>query len=275
MEHHFNVEVATKYGVDVAVFLNNLAFWIQKNSANDRHAYEGRYWTYNSQKAFSILFPYWTRQNLRTIIKKCIDQKLMVIGNFNQSKYDHTSWYALTDLGLSLFPTIGYNQPLKEIDSTTSLVGINQPIPDNKPYNNTDNTPLPPKTGEAEFVLPDWIDKEAWDFFVDHRKQKKKPLTAHAKKLAIQQLDKLRAQGNNVKDVINQTILNSWSGFFAISTPKQPITQTQKYAPTQNLAATANVSSQSTTFVKSEVQKSTSDFARQQLKGILKTVGRR
>jgi len=64
MEHYFNVEVATDYGIDVAVFLNNLVFWTDKNLSNKEHFKDGRFWVYNTQEAWTLLFPYFSRQNI-------------------------------------------------------------------------------------------------------------------------------------------------------------------------------------------------------------------
>lgn len=145
MEHHFNIEIAKNYGVNEAIFLNHMAFWLQKNKANNKHFYEGRHWTYNTQKALIELFPYWSRQNFRTITKSCIDKGLIITGNFNSISYDRTLWYTLTDLGLSLFScfnivhTLGENQPMDWPKPTIERVRTNPPIPYNNPVNNTDN----------------------------------------------------------------------------------------------------------------------------------------
>lgn len=140
MQHSFDIIIAEKFGVNVAIFLNNIAFWVKKNQANNKHFYEGRHWTYNSQEALTQLFPYWSRQNIRTILKDCLSQGLLLRGNFNETGYDRTTWYALTDLGLSLFScfnntqqSIGEIQPIDLVKPTESLVESNQPIPDSKP----------------------------------------------------------------------------------------------------------------------------------------------
>ena len=59
MTYSFDCRLAEKYGVDEAIFLHNLYFWIvRKNEANGRHHHEGRTWTYNSMAAFARLFPF-------------------------------------------------------------------------------------------------------------------------------------------------------------------------------------------------------------------------
>ena len=53
MKHSFDVELAKEYGILEAILIQNIYFWIEKNKANKKHFYDGRYWTYNSKKAFS------------------------------------------------------------------------------------------------------------------------------------------------------------------------------------------------------------------------------
>jgi hypothetical protein len=94
MEYSFNVEVAEKYGVNIAIVLKNFQFWILKNKANDKHSYEGRTWTYNSISALSKLFPFWETHQIRYIIDKAVELEILIKGNFNKKGYDHTTWYA-------------------------------------------------------------------------------------------------------------------------------------------------------------------------------------
>jgi uncharacterized protein YdaU (DUF1376 family) len=69
----------------------------------------------------------------------------------------------------------------------------------------------------AEFVLPDWIDKTAWDGYIEMRKKAGKPIkTIYAKRLAIQTLSTLKKDGNDTKAVLEQSILKSWQGLFPI-----------------------------------------------------------
>ena len=69
LNFHFDGAVAEMYGVDGAVFISRLQFWIEKNAANDRHYHEGRYWTYNSLRAMEKLFPFWSRRQIERIVK--------------------------------------------------------------------------------------------------------------------------------------------------------------------------------------------------------------
>jgi uncharacterized phage protein (TIGR02220 family) len=95
MEHSFDVTDAKKYGVECAIIIKNFRFWIDKNKANNKHFYEGKYWTYNSINAFSILFPYWTKDQIRRYLERLENMNVIVSGNFNKAGYDKTKWYSL------------------------------------------------------------------------------------------------------------------------------------------------------------------------------------
>lgn len=97
MNYSFDNEHAKKYGVDEAILLNNFIFWIKKNKANGKHFYDGRYWTYNSMKAFSELFEFWTEKQLRRILKSLSDQGVLMTGNHNSNPFDNTNWYAFVN----------------------------------------------------------------------------------------------------------------------------------------------------------------------------------
>lgn len=102
MKHMFDVDIAIKYGVNVAILLEYLNFWISKNKANEKHFYDGTYWTYNSIKAFHDLFPYLSERQIMNTLNKMCELGLIKKGNYNKSSYDRTCWYALTNLGISI-----------------------------------------------------------------------------------------------------------------------------------------------------------------------------
>ena len=99
MNHSFNVEIATKYGMLEAVLLENINFWITKNKANDKNFYDGFYWTYNSITALSKLFPYASRATIFRALNNLEDAGLVIAGNHNKRTSDKTKWYALTKAG--------------------------------------------------------------------------------------------------------------------------------------------------------------------------------
>lgn len=130
MVYNFDIKIAKEYGVNEAIMIANFQFWIKKNKANGDNFYDGRYWTYNSYNAFKELFPFWTEQNIKTILKHLKEKGVLITGNYNENKYDHTNWYAFVDEE----KWIGYDQPIDKLELTNQEVRTNQSITDNKPY---------------------------------------------------------------------------------------------------------------------------------------------
>jgi len=163
MHHSFDIEIAKKYGVEVAVVLNNIAFWINKNRANNKHFHDGRYWTYNSIKAFRELFPYWSFKQMRNILNKLKETGVILIGNFNEKNYDQTTWYALTDEGLNLFniPICPNGQmDLPKQDTPFAQMGKCIYRTDVKPDINTDfDKPIENQKSDIKKTKANWRDE--------------------------------------------------------------------------------------------------------------------
>lgn len=108
MEHHFNIALANEYGIEEAILIHNLFFWIHKNACNDKHCHEERFWTYNTTKALASLFPYMNETKIFRCLKHLEEKGFIVKGNFNEVKMDRTCWYAFTDLGVEVLSHLGY-----------------------------------------------------------------------------------------------------------------------------------------------------------------------
>lgn len=178
MEHHFDIELACEVGVEKAILLHNLVFWIQHNEANETHFEDGHTWTYNSARAFSELMPYMAVRSITRRIKELEnDGYLISSSKYNATAYDRTKWYALgpkMDNRFKLPPpakdedsssqndNVSQNNP--PISQNVSSVGqidaskkeIGQPIPyikpDSKPIVNTDRKPCFSETENTPHV---------------------------------------------------------------------------------------------------------------------------
>lgn len=147
MEYTFDIMIAQKLGVNEAIIIRNIQFWIDKNKANNKHYYDGRYWTYNSISAFCEIFPFWTRDQIRYILKKLTEKEILISGNFNKNPYDKTLWYSLNDEKLA---------ELQELESGEKLPDPSVEIPiSNNQNSNLDVVNLPHREGENPKPIPD------------------------------------------------------------------------------------------------------------------------
>lgn len=131
MNHSFNTAIAKEIGLTPAVLLENIAFWILKNEANQQNFFDGDYWTFSSIEGFSKLFDYLTAKQIRTALQKLLDTGYIKTGNYNKSTYDRTKWYALTGKSRAFYGIS--NCEKEQIHLTKKANGSDQngePIPD-------------------------------------------------------------------------------------------------------------------------------------------------
>ncbi|NVJ65984.1 MAG: hypothetical protein HWE16_05800 [Gammaproteobacteria bacterium] len=164
MNHHFNPKIAKEHSVDEAIFLNNLAFWLFTNECNKINFRNGKYWSYNSYKALSDIFYYWTQSKIKRIVDKLKSKKIIATGNFNKAGFDKTLWYTIIDqniydtcVGDSKFAIVRK----RTIDSTKSDYRKNQSEPSrvrkqttNTIYKNNIKKPLVREFKQFGFIEP-------------------------------------------------------------------------------------------------------------------------
>lgn len=90
------------------------------------------------------------------------------------------------------------------------------------------NPPSPPK---PVATLPDWVPVDAWNGYLELRKRKRAPLTERALSLAVKELEKLRGEGFDPGEVLDQSTLKGWVGLFPLKAkPAEPITDGELWA---------------------------------------------
>ena len=94
------------------------------------------------------------------------------------------------------------------------------------------------------FILPDWIDKNTWDRFVEMRTIIKHPLTDYGKHLIISDLEKLKLAGNEPIRVLEESIKRGWQGVFPLLENKNNGGNQNGYRKSQGFANRGNESHQ-------------------------------
>ena len=239
MEFHFNAELATAYGVDGAIFLHAMAFWVAKNQANGRHFHEGRTWTYNTLEALTKLFPFWSKRQIERITGRLREQGALLSGNFSEDKTDRTLWYALSD---AVLETYGLSAPPISPNGEMHFTEPGQPFHDSVKCNKetvTDqlSSPLPPK-GERrdKHDLPPAVrelltgyageDRElagALEDLMEVRTAKKAVNSPRAVRTLLGELDRLSGQRREDKLLLlRQSVTNSWKSVFPLKGQPPP-----------------------------------------------------
>lgn len=213
MTHSFNIHIAKKYGLEEAIMIGNFQHWIHKNMANEKHFYEGRTWTYNSVKAYSSLYPYWTEKQVRRILDSLVSQGVLLKGSFNKNPYLRTTWYSFVDESMFLD---GQNDLPKwangDDQSGSSITDIK---PNEKPNKK-----------EVDFKGLN----EAVQTWLEYKKEEKKQKykTVDSTQAMIDKLYRL-SEGDleTAKKIVEESMANNYSGLF----PLRSVTKNPSAAP--------------------------------------------
>jgi hypothetical protein len=149
--HTFDTEIAKRVGLNAAVLYQNIVFWAEHNMRNRRHFHEGRWWTFNSRRAFMEQFDYLTEDQIRHALSKLEKAGLIKKGRFNQKGYDKTTWYSPD---VSVDWTLGEKSPMDWGKRPNGSGTVTQPIPDSKP----DHKPDTPYRGADAHDNQDFVE---------------------------------------------------------------------------------------------------------------------
>lgn len=109
MIHSFNIEFAERYGIEGAIIIEQLYWWLHKNACESDMIKEDRVWCYFSARGLANYIPYMNSQKLRRELKKLEDLEVLMVGNFNKSPINQTLWYSFTDKFLPELNDAGYD----------------------------------------------------------------------------------------------------------------------------------------------------------------------
>ena len=192
--HSFSPSVAKEVGINAATILYNIEFWIEKNKANNKHLYDGCYWTYNSVKAFESLFPYLTTKQIRTALDKLESSGYIKTGNYNKSNYDRTKWYSL---GERLLPSGQSDLPVKANRNAQK----GEPIPDINTDGKPDGICDQPAESPSKIAAMDVLD--IFHQTIDEQKPnwaKCRTFDQQRKRLALKAIDTVRQRAIELGD---------------------------------------------------------------------------
>ncbi len=133
--HSFDIEIAKALGgADPALLIHHINYWIKFNERAGKNFHEGKYWMYQTIQEMSHHFPYLSEKQIRTHLSKLVEMGILIKGNFNKMKMDHTSWYTIDFQKLFTFCPNG------QIDFSKREKGSSQmgrAIPDTKTHTET------------------------------------------------------------------------------------------------------------------------------------------
>mgnify|MGYP000930745990 CR=1 FL=1 len=88
-------QLASLIGLNEAMVLQQIHYWIEINKKVRNNYYEGKYWTYNTIQEWQKEFPFWSYDTVKRTLAKLRKQGMLITGNFNKLKIDRTIWYTI------------------------------------------------------------------------------------------------------------------------------------------------------------------------------------
>ena len=95
----FNPILAKNIGLNNAIFLSQLKYWIEKCGILK----DSRYWVFRTHEEWHQQFQFWSLSTLRRVIGELEDKGLIESGNYNKFGFDKTKWYSITPHGYYQF----------------------------------------------------------------------------------------------------------------------------------------------------------------------------
>jgi len=112
-----DIDFATAVGLNEAIVLQQIHYWIVKNKEEGRNLKEGRFWTYNSIEEWHKKIPFLKKDAVRKSLEKLRKLEILLVGNYNKSRVDRTLWYTINYEKLDEFMQVVEAQSIKELIS--------------------------------------------------------------------------------------------------------------------------------------------------------------
>ncbi|WP_158892452.1 MULTISPECIES: hypothetical protein [unclassified Pseudomonas] len=88
-----NVELATRIGLNEAIVLQQLHFWISGATYGVEH--DGKRWIYNSIESWGEQFPFWSTDTIRRTLKKLEEMGVVQSEKLKKREHNHTKYYTI------------------------------------------------------------------------------------------------------------------------------------------------------------------------------------
>lgn len=95
--HAFDPDLAKELGVEKAIIIWHLQFWIRFNRNRGKNIRDGKCWTYQSMPDMQAYMPYFSYDSIRYHIDGLKESGILIVANYNRAKFDKTLWYAFAD----------------------------------------------------------------------------------------------------------------------------------------------------------------------------------
>lgn len=128
-------QLAVKIGLNEAIVLQQIHYWVQINEKAKINYKDGYYWTYNTYEEWQKQFPFWSNATIRRAINSLQKLLILVCGNYNKLQIDRTKWYRIDHevlMKLEEMPCAQIEQ-FKCSNRAVQEVILSRPLPETTP----------------------------------------------------------------------------------------------------------------------------------------------
>lgn len=87
---------ANVLGLNEAIVVQQIHYWLNINEKAKINVYDGHVWTYNTYDVWQKEnFTFWSVKTIQRIFDKLVKLGIVIKGNYNKKKYDRTLWVTL------------------------------------------------------------------------------------------------------------------------------------------------------------------------------------
>ncbi len=124
-------QLAKLIGLNEAMVLQQIHYWLEINRKADKNFREAQYWTYNTLEEWQEEFPFWSVDTVKRTLTKLRKMGILITGNFNRLKMDRTLWYTINYEELEKLSEIEKEEAQKNEETLIEEEEI-QPVDDSK-----------------------------------------------------------------------------------------------------------------------------------------------
>ena len=251
------MSVAMEVGVEAAILLEDIYYWVNHNREREHNFNEGYYWTVNSYQDFVNRFPCFSVGKIKRLLAQLKTAGFIEARHYrNYDPRNRSLWYRTTQKTAEHYTSLAEAATQRnscesdtfqeqKSDLTCASAKSDQCMSPNSPMHRaeshfpsilTNSTDIRARTekGAADAAvsskvrLPGIFDavedeelKKVLMAFADERKLHRKPVSSQAATMLMDKLEELAPHDTNKQvEIVKNSIINGWGSFYQLSAPK-------------------------------------------------------
>jgi len=135
--YSFSTNDAIEHGVDSAIILHNIRYWLDHARANEQMINDGYHWMFMTAAKMQSIMPFWSANKIQKMLKTLSSKGVLIVGEYNKSSWNRTNWYTMPEFKHSANKSNASSQK----DYSTSSQTADSHYDQNKDSNNGSTSP--------------------------------------------------------------------------------------------------------------------------------------